>query len=228
MKIRALLVKRMCISNERALAYIQGNLVQIDGRVASEHDTVEKQQQVSVENQIIQTGKQHFYIAYHKPKGVECTLNRNIPNNLTENIGIEKKYFPVGRLDKESEGLLLLTNDGVTYKELLSNAHEKEYIVEVSTELTDDFFKQFSEGVTILGKRTMPCEVSRISTTRFRVILREGMNRQIRRMCYKLGYKVTSLVRIRFAGYTMQGLKAGEYKEIRLEELLKIKPTQIS
>jgi 23S rRNA pseudouridine2604 synthase len=220
MKIKNLIVKRLCISYESAHTYIQDNKVTIDEKLADENAKVLKHQRVICDGKIVQEGILFFYIAYYKPRGIECTLNPKIPNNLLKEININEKYFPVGRLDKESEGLLILTNDGVTYNKLLSENYSKEYEVTVDQFITDEMLQTLASGISILGKMTQQCTVNRLSETSFNITLREGMNRQIRRMCYKLGYEVMKLKRIRFGNYWLGDLPLGTHKTIELTELL--------
>jgi 23S rRNA pseudouridine2604 synthase len=220
MKIQHLIVKRLCVSYETAQAYIKNQQVKIDDDIAIETSMVEKHQRVVCDGKIAQEGIKFFYLAYHKPRGIECTLNPNIHNNLYHEIQITEKYFPIGRLDKESEGLLILTNDGKTYNKLLSEEYSKEYEVEVNQEITSEMIEALSSGISILGKMTQSCEVNQTSETTFKITLREGMNRQIRRMCYKLGYEVIRLRRTRFGNYQLGDLAIGKYLSIDRSQLV--------
>jgi 23S rRNA pseudouridine2604 synthase len=141
----------------------------------------------------IRETKRAIYLAYNKPRGIECTLNENIENNLKAAINISEDFFPLGRLDKDSEGLLLLTNDGRIYEKLMFKQYEvsKIYCVTVDKPITESLLHSLRTGVKIMGKMTLPCEVNKISETEFEITLIEGLNRQIRRMCYKSGYQVT-------------------------------------
>ena len=148
---------------------------------------------------ILQEAKKLIYIAYYKPRGIETTLNTDIADNLKNILPFKDDVFPVGRLDKESEGLLLLTNDGTLYDKILRNENktEKEYLVKVDKEITKSFLETMSSGITIMSKKTLPCKLVQIDETYFQNYLIQGLNRQIRRMCYKLNFEVLSLKRIR-------------------------------
>jgi 23S rRNA pseudouridine2604 synthase len=161
-------------------------------------------------------------LAYNKPVGVESTLNLEITNNLVEATGILDYFFPIGRLDKASEGLMILTNDGALYKHItdFESAIEKKYEVEVDQEVDDDFILKLSEGIVIMGSSTMPCKVSRLSNHKFRITLIEGRNRQIRRMCYKLGSQVLRLKRISIGKFSLDDLPVGLYKTILISDVI--------
>ena len=166
---------------------------------------------------------QDVLMAFNKPRGIVCTTTDNQgKNNIVDYIGYDKRIYPVGRLDKDSDGLILLTNNGeITDKILRSvNGHEKEYVVKVNKKITDTFLKSMADGVYLkeLDVTTKPCSISRINNYTFRIILTQGLNRQIRRMCQESGYKVESLTRVRIMNIELGGLKIGEYRIIEGKE----------
>jgi len=220
MNINRLLVKRLQISTNESIDLINKQLVYIDGFIATQKQLVTKLNKVTYNNLVIQDVKSLFYYAYYKPRGIESTQNLKIKNNLTREVNIDQKYFPLGRLDKDSEGLMILTNDGAIYKIVTSNKVEKEYIVCVDKILTEEALIELSSGIEILGKRTLPCYVEAINEYNFKIILKQGLNRQIRRMCYKLGYNVIHLKRIRIGKVDLQDLKPNEKRVIQAEALL--------
>ena len=162
------------------------------------------------------------YYAFYKPRGIECTLNRDIEHNLFSVLTIDEYVFPIGRLDKESEGLLILTNDGTLYKNIaLADFYkEKEYVVEVDKVLLLEDLNHLSEGIMIKGQKTRPAKVKLITETSFNIVLTQGINRQIRRMCYKLGYGVKALKRIRIMNLTLGDLKSGELIKIKSSDIV--------
>jgi len=200
------------------------------GRVLVNGKVAQSGMKVSPSDEVIANGKpvggrmDKAVLAYYKPVGVTCTEKDKHADRLVS----EELHFPVrvtyaGRLDKDSEGLLLMTNDGDLINSLMrgANRHEKEYIVKVKTEITDEFIKKMSEGIYLdeLEKTTRPCEVEKIGKLTFRIILTQGLNRQIRRMCQTLGYEVHSLKRIRVANVELGKLKPGEYRILKGKEL---------
>lgn len=214
MNINEFLVKRFHISKEDASTMLQENRVRINDEKAVQRQDVVKTDLIEADGEILQQGIQHVYYAYYKPRGIECTLNTDIENNLRAALPFDEHVYPVGRLDKESEGLLLLTNDGKMYKNiaLSDNFKEKEYLVEVDKELTDDAIDQLASGIVIMGQKTRPAQVTKVSDHSFRIVLTQGLNRQIRRMCYKLQYNVTLLKRIRITSILLEDLKPGEFR----------------
>lgn len=175
---------------------------------------------------MIPWGKANLYIKYHKPIGVTTTSESHIPRNIIAEIGHPERIFPIGRLDKDSSGLILLTNDGNIVNEVLRAefGHEREYLVQVDRPFDQPFLDQMASGVVILGSVTRPCRMTRVGRDQFRIILTEGRNRQIRRMCRTLGYRVMTLHRTRIMHITVNGLSAGSWKELtspEREELLK-------
>jgi 23S rRNA pseudouridine2604 synthase len=213
-KLQYCLVKRLNISNKSALKYILEGKIKINSIVVFENVVINSEDSIEFEGQVLQEGKQFVYIAFYKPRGIETTLNQNIQDNLKDILPFEEKLFPVGRLDKESEGLLILTNDGRTFDKTLRSEHqvEKEYLVTVDKELTIDFIRKMSDGINILGKTTLPCVVERLDDFTFKIILIQGINRQIRRMCYKLDYEVLKLIRVRIGKVSLENLQPNEFR----------------
>lgn len=171
-----------------------------------------------------------IYIAYHKPVGVTCTTERHVKGNIIDAIGHKERIFPIGRLDKPSEGLIFLTSDGDIVNKILraENAHDKEYVVTVNRPLTASFIDKMSKGVPILNTVTKPCQVTMQSKMVFRIILTQGLNRQIRRMCEYLGYEVTKLKRNRIMSVRLAGLKSGQWRNLTQEEMADINRAVLS
>jgi len=220
MNINKLLVKRLQISTQQSIFFIDEKAVLIDGIIATQKQLVTKNNVVVCNDILVQDVKQLFYFAYHKPRGIESTQSKSIPNNLSDAVDLNVEFFPLGRLDKESEGLMILTNDGSIYREVTSSKVDKEYIVEVNEMLTDEVILKLSNGIEIMGVKTKPAIVELIDTFNFRIILRQGLNRQIRRMCYKLGYNVLSLKRIRIGNVFLDNLVPNAKREIYKNDLL--------
>ena len=216
-KLRVFLVKKLNVSFKEALKLFQNNKILLNGKKANPIDVVTRFDEVKVSGEIIQPGKKFIYIKFNKPRGIESTLNKTIPDNLTTVFNYPEKLFPVGRLDKESEGLMIFTNDGEYYKRITdkNNDIEKEYVVTVNKPISTEFIQQMENGVKIMGKMTKKAILKPFTEISFNIILTEGMNRQIRRMCYKLGYEVGSLKRIRIDDVLLGDLKTGECSKIK-------------
>ena len=200
--------------------------VTINGKVPEIGAKVEEGDQVKVDGQIIEksTKQRKVYLAFNKPVGIVCTTNKSVePNNIIDFIKYPKRIFPIGRLDKPSEGLIFLTNDGDIVNKILRarNNHEKEYIVKVNRPINSDFIKSMSNGVEILNTKTKNCFVKQIGPKKFKIILTQGLNRQIRRMCEALGYRVKSLKRIRIMNIKLD-VETGKYREFTKKELMKL------
>ena len=167
--------------------------------------------------------KREVLIAYNKPAGIVCTAEKREKNNIVDHLNYPERIYPIGRLDKDSTGLILLTNQGDLVNKIMRavNAHEKEYIVSVDKEITGDFIKKMSEGVYLdeLEVTTRKCKVKKLSKYEFNIILTQGLNRQIRRMCQMLGYKVKTLKRIRIMNIELGDLKEDTYRDVNLEEI---------
>ena len=207
-------------SRREADRLVESGLITINGRVAKLGDQVEPSDVIAREGQVLPWGRAPLYIKYHKPVGVTTTSESHVPRNIIAEIGHSERIFPIGRLDKDSSGLILLTNDGDIVNEILRAefGHEREYLVRVDRPFDQAFLDHMAEGVVILGSRTKPCRMSRVGRDRFRIILTEGRNRQIRRMCQALGYRVIMLHRTRIMHITVDGLGAGEWKELTSQE----------
>jgi len=194
--------------------------VTINGRVAKLGDQVSTLDLVARDGTVLQRGNRPVFIKYHKPVGVTTTTESHVRRNIIAEIGHAARIFPIGRLDKDSSGLILLTNDGNIVNEILrvEHGHEREYRVEVDREFDEVFVAQMSQGVMVLGVRTRPCTVARLGARCFRIILKEGRNRQIRRMCRILGFRVVSLHRVRIMHITIEGLHAGQWLDLTPDE----------
>lgn len=214
-------------SRREADRYIELGKVKIDGKVAELGDRVYDYQQVSVDNHSIETDRKLVYIALHKPVGITCTTDAKIPDNIATFMDYPGMIFPIGRLDKDSSGLILLTNDGDIVNKILrsTNHHEKQYIVTVDKEVTAHFMEQLANGIKIYNpvnntyQMTKPAIVSKISSKTFSIILTQGLNRQIRRMCTALDSKVQSLKRVRVMNIELGNLKIGQWRYISDDEL---------
>ena len=180
---------------------------------------------VTVDGQHIQASAtdkaDRVYIAYHKPVGITCTTELHIKGNIVDAIGHKQRIFPIGRLDKPSEGLIFLTSDGDIVNKILraENAHDKEYVVTVNRPLSEHFIQKMANGIPILDTVTKPCEVTMQSKMVFRIVLTQGLNRQIRRMCEYLGYEVVKLKRTRIMSVRLAGLKVGQWRDLTAQEM---------
>lgn len=214
-RLQYLLVKRLKISNKAALELIIQKKILVNGEFVASNLDLQPDDEVIYEGQILKEGKRFEYIAYYKPRGIETTFNTEIADNLKQILPFADDIFPIGRLDKESEGLLLLTNDGRLYDKILrhENKTQKEYLVTVDKPIDDDFVERMSSGIKIMGQMTLPCKVVKKDDFTFKITLIQGLNRQIRRMCYKLNYEVTRLVRIRIGEIELGELQAGEWRK---------------
>ena len=213
-------------SRRAADRLIEGGKVTINGEITEIGSKVEEGDQVEVEGQkIIKSTKQkNIYLAFNKPIGIVCTTDRRLePDNVIDFIKYPKRIFPIGRLDKPSEGLIFLTNDGDIVNKILrsKNNHEKEYIVSVNRPINKDFIQSMSNGVEILDTITKNCFVKQLGQKKFKIILTQGLNRQIRRMCESLGYRVKSLKRVRIMNIKLD-VPTGKYREFTKEELIEL------
>jgi len=214
-------------SRREADAWIAGGRVTINGKRAELGTQVNEGDEVCVDKRVVGAKKRHIYICLNKPVGITCTTERHIEGNIIDFIGHAERIFPIGRLDKDSEGLILLTNHGDIVNVILrsENNHEKEYIVTVDKPVTETFLAGMARGVNILGDRTKPCRVSRVDNCVFRIILTQGLNRQIRRMCEVFGYQVRRLQRIRIMNIKLGNLKVGQWRDLSDAELRGLLPT---
>ena len=214
-----------CSRREADRLILEGK-VTINGKIPEIGTKVEDNDQVEVKGQRIEKskGQKNIYLAFNKPVGIVCTTDRKVePNNVIDFIKYPKRIFPIGRLDKLSEGLIFLTNDGDIVNKILRarNNHEKEYIVKVNRPINSDFIKSMSNGVEILDTITKNCFVEQLGPRNFKIILTQGLNRQIRRMCEALGYRVRSLKRVRIMNIKLDVPKGG-YRELSKEEILEL------
>ena len=213
-------------SRRAADRLIEERKVTINGEITEIGSKVEEGDQVEVEGQkIIKSTKQkNIYLAFNKPIGIVCTTDRRLePDNVIDFIKYPKRIFPIGRLDKPSEGLIFLTNDGDIVNKILRarNNHEKEYIVSVNRPINKEFIQSMSNGVEILDTITKNCFVKQLGQKKFKIILTQGLNRQIRRMCESLGYRVRSLKRVRIMNIKLD-VPTGKYREFTKEELIEL------
>jgi 23S rRNA pseudouridine2604 synthase len=214
-------------SRREADAWIAAGRVTVNGLPAQLGTKVEAQDEVCVDGRPVGAAKQHVYIAFNKPVGITCTTEPDVAGNIVAFIGHRERIFPIGRLDKDSEGLILLTNDGDIVNDILraENEHEKEYLVSVDRPPTEIFLRGMASGVRILGTVTKPCKVRRVGPTEFSIVLTQGLNRQIRRMCSFFGYKVVCLRRVRVIDITLAGLKTGQWRELTRDEVRNLHQT---
>ena len=224
MRINKYLSAQGVCSRREADRLLEAGRITVDGVTAMCGQQVDDNSVICIDGSRISDEKpQDVLMAFNKPRGIVCTTTDNQgKNNIVDYIGYDKRIYPVGRLDKDSDGLILLTNNGeITDKILRSvNGHEKEYVVKVNKKITDTFLKSMADGVYLkeLDVTTKPCSISRINNYTFRIILTQGLNRQIRRMCQESGYKVERLTRVRIMNIELGGLKIGEYRIIEGKE----------
>jgi len=210
-------------SRRRADDLIEQGRVKVNGKLAVMGEKISGREEIRVNNKVVKKPekKKNVYLAFNKPVGIVCTTDtRREKNNIIDFINYPTRIFPIGRLDKPSEGLIFLTNDGDIVNKILraNNQHEKEYVVEVNKPITKDFIKQMGNGVPILETITNKCYVKQTGKKTFKIILTQGLNRQIRRMCEYFGYRVISLKRIRIMNIKLD-LKVGEYRYFTNSEL---------
>lgn len=186
---------------------------------------VEESDTVCVDGKEICPEQKKVYLAFYKPRGIVCTAEKREKNNVIDYLNYPVRIYPAGRLDKESEGLLLMTNDGEIVNGIMRarNYHEKEYMVWVNRPVTDEFLERMKAGVPILDTVTRPCKARKIKENCFSIILTQGLNRQIRRMCEALGYRVVRLKRVRIMNIRLDGLEPGKYRELTESELRQIR-----
>ncbi|NHN32019.1 23S rRNA pseudouridine(2604) synthase RluF [Paenibacillus agricola] len=200
---------------------IEAQRVTINGKLAELGSKVEEGDEVCVDGQPVLAKKPPVYIALNKPVGITSTTELHIEGNIVDFVGHTERIFPIGRLDKDSEGLILLTNDGDIVNKILraENGHDKEYIVTVDKPITPMFLQAMASGVRILGTMTNPCAIFPLENRGFRIILKQGLNRQIRRMCAALGYEVRKLKRIRIMNIRLEGLGVGQWRDLTKQEM---------
>ncbi len=212
-------------SRREADRLIEAGKITIDGKVAEMGTRVFETSNICVNGKPIKKDEDFTLIAFNKPRGIVCTSFRHDKDNIIDFLKFEKRIYPIGRLDKDSEGLILLTNKGELVDKILrgSNYHEKEYVVKVNKKLTKEFVKGMSEGVPILDTVTRPCVITPESDNSFRIVLTQGLNRQIRRMCEHFGYHVVSLKRVRVMNIKLGRLKTGTYRNVTSQEIEELK-----
>lgn len=203
-------------SRRAADRLVEEGRVAINGRTAVLGDKVRDGDVVDVDGRRIGSKRRDIILAFNKPRGLTCTSNPDDPDNIIDFIGYPERIYSVGRLDKDSEGLLIMTNNGELANRIMRSRaeHEKEYVVDVDRKVTDEFVKGMSSGVPILGRVTKECLVERTGPKQFRIVLRQGLNRQIRRMCGHFGYTVVCLRRVRVMNIELGDLGTGKYREI--------------
>ncbi len=212
-------------SRREADQWILAGRVEINGQPTQKGNRVFPGDQVTVDGKPLKNKPKSIYLAFHKPVGVTCTTDRRDKDNIIDFINYPSRIFPIGRLDKASSGLIFLTNDGDIVNQILreENQHEKEYIVKVNRPISQRFVERMSQGVPILGTRTKRCVVEKQSKFIFRIILTQGLNRQIRRMCEFLNYKVVSLKRVRIMQVQLGKLEVGSWRHLTPAEMGQIK-----
>ena len=212
-------------SRRQADELVEAGKVTVDSVTAVNGTVVEEGQVVKVGDKEIIPEDNKIYIALHKPLGITCTTDRRDPSNIIDYLGMDDRVFPIGRLDKNSSGLILLTNDGDIVNKLLraENGHEKEYQVRVDRKIEPGFKDKMEAGIEILGQKTLPCKVTVTGTHTFNIVLKQGLNRQIRRMCDALGYRVTKLRRIRFININLGDMRPGDRRNLTKEEIRGLK-----
>ena len=220
MRINKFLAETGIVSRRGADKWIEDGRVTINGELATVGSKVENGDNVCVDGKNEKKVEQLVYIVLNKPVGITSTTEKHIQGNVVDFINHPLRIFHIGRLDKDSEGLLLLTNDGDIVNEILraENHHEKEYVVQVDKPITEQFLKEMAAGVEILDTKTLPCRVERVSSHVFKIILEQGLNRQIRRMCSALGYSVKRLQRIRIMNIKLGNLKVGQWRDLTEKE----------
>lgn len=224
MRINKFLSGAGIVSRRGADQWIADGRVKINGQLAELGSKVEAGDQVEVDGKLVEQEEQLVYIALNKPVGITSTTERHIEGNVVDFVNHPLRIFHIGRLDKDSDGLLLLTNDGDIVNEILREeyGHEKEYIVTVDSPITASFISQMENGVKILDTVTKPCTVKKLGPKTFSIILTQGLNRQIRRMCAALGYHIRRLQRVRILTIELGDLPIGEWRELTDEERNKL------
>ena len=222
MRINKYLSQIGICSRREADKLVDSGRIKVNNEIAILGTKIKEGDKITIDNKLIKPKKKKtIFIAFNKPKGVVCTTNRLIEkNNIIDYINFPERIFPVGRLDKLSEGLIFLTNDGSLVNKVLRsrNNKEKEYLVEVNKNITTDFIRQMSNGIPILNTVTKNCKLIKVSTTTFKIILTQGLNRQIRRMCEFLGFRVVSLKRIRIMDINLD-VETGKWRHLSSREL---------
>ena len=220
MRINKLFSNYGICSRKETNKLIEDKRVIVNGVLCKPGQWVEEYDEILLDGERVKP-REKIYIALNKPVGITCTTEHKVRGNIVDFVNHEKRIFPVGRFDKDSEGLIILTNDGDIVNKILraGNNHEKEYIVKVDKPINDEFVKRMSNGVRILGQVTKKCYVKKEGPNTFRIILTQGLNRQIRRMCEALGYEVVKLKRVRIMNINLGELKIGKWRDLTYKEL---------
>ncbi len=219
-------------SRREADKLIAERRVTINGKPASNGSRVEADDEVMVDGQTVRIRgvaagtRKHVYIALNKPAGITCTTEHDVKGNIVDFVDHAPRIFPIGRLDKDSEGLILLTSNGDIVNEVLraENAKEKEYLVAVTQPISDEFLRAMAKGVPIRGELTQPCKTSKLGKYGFRIVLTQGLNRQIRLMAAHFGYRVKTLIRVRIVNIKLGYLKPGQWRNLTEQELRGLLP----
>jgi 23S rRNA pseudouridine2604 synthase len=222
MRINRFFTEHGVCSRRAADKHVEAGRVRINGVVAKHGDTVSEGDRVSLDGKLVAVPeKRPVVLAYHKPPGIECTSDKRVPENIIDAVGYHERIFHIGRLDKFSEGLILLTNRGELVNQILRarGRHEKEYLVEVDVPISEQSLRNMRSGIVIQGRRTLPCRVQRLGARSFRMVLTEGRNRQIRRMCEAEGLRVKRLLRVRVMNIELGSLRPGRWRRLRDDEL---------
>ena len=221
MRINKYLSEAGIVSRRGADKWIEDGRITINGQLAELGSKVEDGDEVHADGKPVKTEEQLVYLVLNKPVGITSTTERHIKGNVVDFVNHPLRVFHIGRLDKDSDGLLLLTNDGDIVNEILreENGHEKEYIVTVDQPITKEFIRQMESGVPILDTVTKPCKVKQLGPRKFNMTLTQGLNRQIRRMCSALGYNVRKLQRTRIMNIHLGDLPNGQWRDLTEEEL---------
>jgi 23S rRNA pseudouridine2604 synthase len=228
MRLNKYLAETGACSRREADQWIDAGRVTVNGARAVLGTQVVEGDEVRVDGEPLRSKPRRVYLALNKPVGIECTTDRDVPGNIVDFVGYPERIFPIGRLDKDSEGLILLTNDGDIVNTVLraEHEHEKEYVVSVDRPLTGAFLAGMAAGVPILDTVTNPCRVTQVGRNTFRIVLTQGLNRQIRRMCEHFGYTVRSLRRIRIMHVQLGDLAVGRWRPLTSAELGGLLPTK--
>ena len=227
MRLNKFIAETGICSRRKADQWIQEGRILVNGQKPQMGQQVQEEDEVLVDGKPLKSNPKKVYIALYKPVGITSTTDPKDPSNIVKYMKYPERIFHIGRLDKDSEGLILLTNDGDIVNDILraENGHEKEYIVKVDKAITKDFLKTMASGVEILETQTLPCKIKKINPVTFNITLTQGLNRQIRRMCQALDYKVISLKRIRIMNIHLHDLKYGEWRYLTEKETENLKNT---
>ena len=226
MRINKYLGETGVCSRREADQWIEAGRVSVNGVTAVLGTKINEGDEVCLDGKLLASKPQRVYLALNKPMGVECTTDTEVPGNIVDFVGHKERIFPIGRLDKESEGLILLTNDGDIVNRVLraEHEHEKEYIVSVDRPLTPEFLRGMANGVPVLDTITNPCKVTQVGRNTFRIVLTQGLNRQIRRMCEYFDYTVRRLQRVRIMHIHLGTLPLGKWRNLTPAEITPLLP----